>query len=678
MNITVEPVLILYMLAFMITNIIEKDLFESLIGVRKYGSYYLNPNFTTEFPLYKEKVLNDLSTFIKYNYIVEYSIVIFCMPFYICFNRAFGSKIMIMLSLLGKMIYVLGILFCINFEKDVNVYILLIGSTVPGSFFGSNILIFANCFNLYAELHKKKIPKITKDSFEIALKNLPVDNVPLVKVNKIQTSKSLDNINNDINKNLNKNTCITLKLLISLIENQARNMELFINNAKNGLVLPNIIKYNIYVVCNNLRIISKIFKLIPTIINNNENLYSYAEIIKCIDTIGINKNDIISSYDEKLIDKIIIKAKTIVYDSVNFEYLNTKKNTEYVTNNCNEVTKQLISLSKLSNKISITQAEYICRHIRNIENILRNTLLNINYMPENDQKIDTTDAIFGHAYRKPNAIRKLIKPPKNDSKAVDYSILHCAYIICIPLGTYLGKVLYSYLQSYTYMYTINLTLLYFAFIYTGLRFKLDIREYESLFDFKYIKKALTFGYKEKKKVAIICICIFLYMVEREENNVLYIYTKSMFNWTYKEYSNFKTIHVGLSALILFISYLYIKFFENDNKKNIILGSSFCIIGQIIYLYSNVNSNIFYIGLAFSPMGIIIINNLRSIIPMITTTDERMNMFIICGLIEQFGCLTFEFILQSLFVYFRQSIFYVSVINHMIIFLIILIFFNVKT
>lgn len=301
-------------------------------------------------------------------------------------------------------------------------------------------------------------------------------------------------------------------------------------------------------------------------------------------------------------------------------------------------------------------------------------------------KINPDIDILGQSHRKGLTIPQINEPPLPVSnkvkepifeKNVDFSIIHFIYITCIPIGIYLGKILYELLNDYIFMFNINLCLLCGAFVYTALRFDLVISDKYKLFDWQYFKTIISFNYKDTKNVAIICICMFLYTVEREENNVLYLYTKSIFNWSYSEYSIFKIIHIGLSGLVLLISVVYSKFFYVNKRKNIILGTIFYICGQIVYYAAYKNVKIFYAGLALSPIGILIMNNIRSFIPSVTTNIERINLFIFCGLLEQLGSVVFEILLQSLFVIYRPAIFYVSITNHSIIFILVLIFLSKK-
>jgi SOS response regulatory protein OraA/RecX len=742
-KITVEPILMLYMLAFMLTNIIEKDFYKSLIGTKHYGSAYLQENFTTDYPEFHQKVIEELSNFIKSSYLIEYSIVLFLMPYYILMNRIYGSKVMILLSLLGKIMFVTGILLCIYMEVT-DVYTILLCVVMPSSILGSNILIFANCFHLYAifnakkqikkqqkKLLKKQISDIAKIEDNNRDTNEYVDDnsIRLLSIKKI----SDDELNNKIyNHEVNKNILINVQWINKLINNTIKNFRTMVDNYKKKILKVDL-DININNFMKNIRIKYKIISYIKDMIDNNETIYDYPEIIDCIYKIGAYEHEYISKYDSKKINKI--KLLPINYTNENHLITYNTEELELIDYVKKRLTNILINFNNLEDYINdfqpnLIMANNILTYLDEIKAINEETLTYLTYKNEYinkiiktsgkgrndadkgrndaDKGIDTdkgrndtdkgrndTDKGRNDTDKGRNDANKGIDTDKNrntnttidtttdididttedrisnkNTVTIDYSLLNFVYIICIPIGIYLGKTLYMYINNYMYMYLINLALLYICFMYTALRFKTNITEPNKICDCTSLYDIITFKYTNKKQVLLICLCIFLYMVEREENNVLYLYTQSIFNWNFIEYSNYKTMHVGISCILLLISYIYNKFFTSNKYKIILFGSIICITGQILYILSGKNESIFYFGLFFSPFGILIINNIKSIIPSITTESERINLFIICGIIEQLGCLFFEYILQTFFVELRISIFCISIIAHILIFCLI--------
>lgn len=743
-KITVEPILFIYIFSYMLINILEKDIYEKRIGIKLYGKFYNNANFSITYPSLQENVIKELSIFLKYNYMAEYIIILLCMPLYILINKSLGSKLMIMICLLGRLLYMFCMCLNIYYEKydkynllPHDVYDILFYITIPTSFLGSHVLLFANCFNLYITLYKKNkskqikedIPLIKINKSEISILNstnnlldnnssqntidtytddndVNISNYENLFNNFDKTSKSLpkklDPITyrkkkhnyNQINKILKQNSILTTKFLVQLFENHGKSFERIIYDYRNGITLNNIRK-NIGIIYQNLLIISKILKLSLQIIENNENLYKYKDLIDCIYTMGIYDNGFIKLYNEKIINRIIIKPRALIYNTFDYEYIKSLRKIDIIKKNINVIDKQVINLSETAkdyynNKIiNIENAEYICRHIRHLENLMRTTLSIIN---DNQQKkildIDPKIDILGSSFRKnivkrPETTINLPSPiKKNNTKYVDLGILHIIYILAIPIGIYSGRLMFSALNNYLYIYMINIICICIIMIYTHFRFSFDFDiTNNKLLDIDILKNILHFNYKNKKDIIVIYICIFLYMVAREENNVLYLYTKSVFKWTYIEYSLLKTIQIIISTFILLMTYIYITLYNKKTKKRnfIIFGCILYLIGQIIYIFANkeyISILIFPIAIC-SASGILILNNIRSFIQSIASDEERIIIFIICGFLEQAGVLIFEVLLQTMFIIFKKSIFMISIFNHCIILICVLVFLSKK-
>lgn len=710
-KITVEPILFIYLFSYMLINILEKDIYQNQIGIYKYGPGYDVGNFSIKYPEAKEQVIKELSIFLRYNYMTEYLIILLLMPLYISFNKGFGSKAMILLCLFGRLAYMISM--CINIYyanknkyvrpvlEHESVYNLIYNTTIPTSMIGSPLLLFANCFNLYIasyrknKANKENIPLMKTTEQKETFKETAVEESDKNTIDPITYRKKKYNYD-QINKLLKQNTILNIKSLIQLFENHGKSFERIINSFRNGITIHNIQK-NIGIVYQNLLIISKILKISLQLIENNENVYKYSDLIECIYSMGVYENGYIKTYNEKYIDRIVITPKALAYNTTDYEYIKALRNVELVKQNLDIINKQVINLSDTTKEyynvktFNIENAEYICRHIRHLENLMRSTLHIIDdKTPQKVINVDLNIDTLGSSAVRPITVSKqpettiqipVASPKQNDDNYVDLGLLHIIYLLAIPIGIYTGKVLYSTLQSYIIIYMINIVCISIIMLYTCFRFSFDFSKNAYFLDTKILKRIVCFDYKNKKDLIVIYICIFCYMVAREENNVLYLYTKAVFDWTYVEYSLLKTIQIMLSTFILLITYIYVTLYNKniDPKKIIAVSCILYLIGQVLYLTSGKD----YILVLIIPIiicsasGTLILNNIRSFIQYVTSDEERIVVFVVCGFIEQTGVLLFELLLQTMFIIFKKSIFVVSIFSHCIILGCILLFLSKK-
>lgn len=259
------------------------------------------------------------------------------------------------------------------------------------------------------------------------------------------------------------------------------------------------------------------------------------------------------------------------------------------------------------------------------------------------------------------------------------TILQIIYITTIPIGITIGKVLFNTYKNFTLLFLINITLLIISFLYTLINVK-NIKpnnekiNVNKILDYKNVLNLLKFKYYNRKYIILICICMLLYTSEREESSILYLYTQSIFNWNFENYSLFKISQTTLSILVLIIFLTITKYKKIRDEKILMFAATSFILGQIIYILSN-DSNTFYSALTFIPIGVLISTILRSLLSKIATRDERNSIFVIFCLIENIGYFMFEIIFPLLFIIYSKGIFYISILVHAFIFTIALIIYK---
>lgn len=149
-NISVEPTVWLYLLAFMITNIVEKTfyIFKTCKNTLNYDTETcLNLELNNDI---KKIVLNKVSEFYIYNYSIQYSFILFISPICININKYIGKKYPILISLFGKIIFVFGLI--INSLTEWDIYHIIFTCTFPACLFGSDTIIFANSFAYISDI----------------------------------------------------------------------------------------------------------------------------------------------------------------------------------------------------------------------------------------------------------------------------------------------------------------------------------------------------------------------------------------------------------------------------------------------------------------------------------------------------------------------------------------------
>ncbi|XP_031621409.1 thymic stromal cotransporter homolog [Contarinia nasturtii] len=145
--ITVEPMMFLYMFAFQLTTVIEQELFVRKACMVNHGveaKICDNLKNETYNNIHKEVQIT-VSTFLQWNHIAGYVFPIVISLFIGSWSDRRGRKIPLLIGLTGKLIYVLGILLNIHYEKWPVEYIIFT-ATIPSAITGVDIVIFASAF----------------------------------------------------------------------------------------------------------------------------------------------------------------------------------------------------------------------------------------------------------------------------------------------------------------------------------------------------------------------------------------------------------------------------------------------------------------------------------------------------------------------------------------------------
>ncbi|XP_020282165.1 solute carrier family 46 member 3 [Pseudomyrmex gracilis] len=149
-HISVEPTMWLYMMAFMFTSVIEQDFF-------RYKACRVDHGYSEKECLkmnneeIKTAVQITVAKFQQWNDIAGHLIPIILAMFYGNWSDRHGRKLPLILGLIGKLIY--SVMIVINSIMDTwHLNMVVYTATLPMSFLGGNVAIFASCFAYISDI----------------------------------------------------------------------------------------------------------------------------------------------------------------------------------------------------------------------------------------------------------------------------------------------------------------------------------------------------------------------------------------------------------------------------------------------------------------------------------------------------------------------------------------------
>lgn len=150
-KITVEPSMFLYMMAFMLTSVIEQVFF-------LYKACTVNHGYSHEICInienyqdIKKEVQITTSTFHMWNNIAMYVVPIVLALFLGAWSDRRGRKLPLILGLIGKLVYSVMIVVNTRMESWPVEYIIYT-ATIPSVLTGADIAIFASCFAYISDI----------------------------------------------------------------------------------------------------------------------------------------------------------------------------------------------------------------------------------------------------------------------------------------------------------------------------------------------------------------------------------------------------------------------------------------------------------------------------------------------------------------------------------------------
>ncbi|XP_066140214.1 probable peptidoglycan muropeptide transporter SLC46 isoform X2 [Euwallacea fornicatus] len=237
------------------------------------------------------------------------------------------------------------------------------------------------------------------------------------------------------------------------------------------------------------------------------------------------------------------------------------------------------------------------------------------------------------------AFTYLIDVSSKKNRTLRVTLLEVCYLATMPAGTALGAWIYKKVDSsYTIMFIINASLLAAAILYSLVRLEWrtttsqrPISEAQNLFldffDYNHVTdtaKTLTKSRTKKKQTVLLLLIAIMavYVFQRDERNMMYLYCQLVLNWTLQQYSNFRTFQSTFQDVGLLVSIpIMSQFLGWRDTVIIMLGATAHSVARIFYSAATVPW-VFYLGGAFAAFGPIVAPVVRSMVSKIVEPSEK--------------------------------------------------------
>ncbi|XP_066901544.1 probable peptidoglycan muropeptide transporter SLC46 [Halyomorpha halys] len=279
-----------------------------------------------------------------------------------------------------------------------------------------------------------------------------------------------------------------------------------------------------------------------------------------------------------------------------------------------------------------------------------------------------------------------------DQRTLRTTLLEVAYLLPMPIGTALGSYLYNgpLKISFKGMFLINCAILSIAILYTLLVIPWRTRDPPKDGD-----RACTLGHivdtlkillvkrKEgRRMIFILCLIgMALFTLQRDESRMIQLYTQLKFNWTVKNYSNFRTFQTASFILGLLVGIpLLQKCFHIRDTVIMMIGATSHISARIIFIITEA-PEWYYVGAAVATLGPVVAAVLRSITSKLVPQSERGKAFALLSISDTTPPLFSGYVFSQVYIHtintpFPEAFYLVVVVSQTIVFLIAL-FINAK-
>ncbi|XP_061934695.1 probable peptidoglycan muropeptide transporter SLC46 isoform X4 [Apis cerana] len=279
------------------------------------------------------------------------------------------------------------------------------------------------------------------------------------------------------------------------------------------------------------------------------------------------------------------------------------------------------------------------------------------------------------------------------------TILDVIYLSTMPTGVALGSYIYTNVvnKSYTIMFIINATLLFLAILYSLIKLKWQTLPQQQVlmgtnlltdfFDKKHIIATIKTMIKTrpnhgKLHLLFLLIIMMLYVFQRDEKPMSFLYTQLKFKWDVNTYSNFKTFQSSTFVLAMLIGVpIMSKLMKIRDTIIVAIGAIAHASGRIIFALAKI-PELFYVGAGVAALGPIVAPVLRSMTSKLVTIEERGKIFAILSVCDNavplFSSILYSQLYNATINSAPSSIYWLTFITQIfVLFLILIIHFSIK-
>ncbi|XP_043796786.1 thymic stromal cotransporter homolog isoform X2 [Apis laboriosa] len=279
------------------------------------------------------------------------------------------------------------------------------------------------------------------------------------------------------------------------------------------------------------------------------------------------------------------------------------------------------------------------------------------------------------------------------------TILDVIYLSTMPTGVALGSYIYTNVvnKSYTIMFIINASLLFLAILYSLIKLKWQTLPQQQVlmgtnlltdfFDKKHIIATIKTVIKTrpnhgKLHLLFLLIIMMLYVFQRDEKPMSFLYTQLKFKWDVNTYSNFRTFQSSTFVLAMLIGVpIMSKLMKIRDTIIVTIGAIAHASGRIIFALAKI-PELFYVGAGVAALGPIVAPVLRSMTSKLVTIEERGKIFAILSVCDNavplFSSILYSQLYNATINSAPSSIYWLTFITQIfVLFLILIIHFSIK-
>lgn len=289
-----------------------------------------------------------------------------------------------------------------------------------------------------------------------------------------------------------------------------------------------------------------------------------------------------------------------------------------------------------------------------------------------------------------NVFAYVAKNTQEDKRVFKITLLNTIILSTIPIGTLIGKFLFSYkgifYHSYDKIFGINALLLILSIvlvIFLKPEPEKTIEEYVDITTIAlYEQNNIPKNFKEKlidllgNYKLLLCIIISsLHVLQRTEKIYIFLFTQYKLSWSFEKFSNFRFGQTSLIMLVSILTSIILNKIKISNLFLIVIGAFGNIIARLFYIVAD-EDLIFYIGGALTAVGPLISSSVKCYMAKFIDSKYLHILFVITAAVENLLSGITSFIYSFLYVSDnKESIFSITIITQL---MIILIVFVIKT